>query len=163
MSYWRVFLIASLGVTAFGAEEIQEFPGYVDSDLCAHLMLGPITTARVECSQKTHKDGSNSVVVRLRDNLVLDPNKQKPFDPLVGKFAQVSGEVKLKDGKLKFKDVKEITPAEMAASEQGRKVLDVRTHKAPDAKLYEKIRHELAMMPTSASSILSPLHWMEAT
>jgi hyperosmotically inducible periplasmic protein len=147
MSHWKVFLIALLAVTVFGAEEIQEFPAYVDSDLCAHLMLGPINTARVECSQKTHKDGSNPVVVRLRDNLVLDPNKQKPFNPLVGKFAQVSGEVKLKDGKLKFKDVKETTPAEIAASGQGRKVLDVRTHKAPNAKLYEEIRHELAMMP----------------
>jgi hypothetical protein len=136
-----------IGATVFGAEEIQEFPAYVDSDLCAHLMLGPITAARVECSQKTHKDGSNPVVVRLRDNLVLDPNKQKPFNPLVGKFAQVSGEVKLKDGKLKFKDVKETTQAEIAASDQGRKLLDVRTHKAPNAKLYEEIRHELAMMP----------------
>jgi hyperosmotically inducible periplasmic protein len=147
MSHWRAFLIALLGVAVFGAEEIQDFPAYVDSDLCAHLMLGPINTARVECSKKTHKDGSNPVVVRLRDNQVLDPNKQKPFNPLVGKFAQVSGEVKLKDGKLKFKDVKEITEAEIAASDQGRKVLDVRTHKAPNAKLYEEIRHELAMMP----------------
>ncbi len=147
MSHWRALGLVMIGVTVFGAEEIQEFPAYVDSDLCAHLMLGPITAARVECSQKTHKDGSNPVVVRLRDNLVLDPNKQKPFNPLVGKFAQVSGEVKLKDGKLKFKDVKETTQAEIAASAEGRKLLDVRTHKAPNAKLYEEIRHELAMMP----------------
>jgi osmotically-inducible protein OsmY len=136
-----------LGVSVFGAEEIQDFPAYVDSDLCAHLMLGPITTARVECSQKTHKDGSNPVVVRLRDNLVLDPNKQKPFNPLVGKFAQVSGEVKLKDGKLKFKEVKEISQTDIPASDPSRTLLDVRTHKAPSAKLYEEIRHELAMMP----------------
>ena len=147
MSHWRAVVVVMIGATVFGAEEIQEFPAYVDSDLCAHLMLGPITTARVECSQKTHKDGSNPVVVRLRDNLVLDPNKQKPFNPLVGKFAVVSGEVKLKDGKLKFKDVKETTQAEITASAEGRKLLDVRTHKAPNAKLYEEIRHELAMMP----------------
>jgi osmotically-inducible protein OsmY len=136
-----------LGVSVFGAEEIQQFPAYIDSDLCAHLMLGPISQARIECSQKTHKDGSNPAVVRLRDNLVLEPNKTKPFNPLVGKFAQVSGEVKLKDGNLKFKDVKEIAPTDIPSSDPGRKLLDVRTHKAPDAKLYEKVRHELAMMP----------------
>lgn len=141
-----VFIVVSASV--FGAAEIQTFPAYVDSDLCAHLMLGPITPDRVSCSQKTHKDGSNPVVVRLRDNLVLDVNKQKPFNPLVGKFAQVSGEVKLKDGNLKFKDVKEITNADIPASDPGRRLLDVRTYKTKGgAKLFEQIRHELAMMP----------------
>jgi hyperosmotically inducible protein len=84
----------------------------------------------------------------LRDNLVLDVNKQKPFNPLVGKFAQVTGEVKLKDGNLKFKEVKEIQPTDIPSSDPARKLLDVRTYKTQgSAKLYEAIRHELAMMP----------------
>src|SRR4051794_28155785 len=130
MSHWKTLLLGLLAATVFGAEEIQEFPAYVDSDLCAHIMLGPISAARVECSQKTHKDGSNPVLVRLRDNLVLEPTKAKPFNPLVGKFAQVSGEVKIKDSKLKTKDVREISLTDVPSSDPARKLLDVRTHKA---------------------------------
>ena len=53
---------------------IGTFNAYVDSDLCAHLMLGPITDGRIQCSKDTRKQGSNSVLVRLGDNLVLDVN-----------------------------------------------------------------------------------------
>src|SRR6187402_833701 len=40
------------------AAEVSVFRGYVDSDLCARLMLGPITPSRIECSQSTVKEGS---------------------------------------------------------------------------------------------------------
>ena len=63
-----MLVLLSVGAM-FAAEEVSTFPAYIDSDLCSHLMLGPINPARMECSQKTYKDGSNAVVVRLRDNL----------------------------------------------------------------------------------------------
>ena len=58
-------------------DEGPPFHAYVDSDLCARLMLGPITTARQECSVKTYKDGSNAVLVRLDDNTVFSVNKRR--------------------------------------------------------------------------------------
>ena len=62
---------------ALSAEEVSTFRAYVDSDLCARIMLGPITAPRVECSQSTVKDGAEPVLVNLRNNLVLTVNKQK--------------------------------------------------------------------------------------
>jgi hypothetical protein len=44
-------LLFSSGVC--GSEEVSTFHAYVDSDLCARLMLGPVTPSRIECSQKT--------------------------------------------------------------------------------------------------------------
>jgi osmotically-inducible protein OsmY len=151
MADWKHALLALLVLLSAGAlaaEEVSTFPAYIDSDLCSHLMLGPITSARVECSVKTHKDGSNPVVVRLRDNLVLTVNKEKPLRPLVGKLAEVSGELKIKDGTLKFQDAKAIDASAIPAGDESRKMLDVRTYRTEgSAKLFEKIRHELAMMP----------------
>ena len=69
------------------AAEISTFHAYVDSDLCARLMLGPITQSRMQCSQQTFKDGSSPVVVRLKDNVVLSVNKEKMLKEHVAKFA----------------------------------------------------------------------------
>ncbi len=33
----------------------SSFHAYVDSEICARLMLGPITQARIECSRDTHE------------------------------------------------------------------------------------------------------------
>jgi hypothetical protein len=55
---------------ALHAGEVSSFKTYVDSDLCARLMLGPITTSRMECSKSTFKDGSMPVLVRLSNNMV---------------------------------------------------------------------------------------------
>src|SRR5437660_654229 len=92
-------LVLSLGVVA---QEISSFTAYVDSDLCARLMLGPITTDRIDCSQRTFKEGSQPVLVRLRNNMVLSVNKEKMIAPLVGQLAEVSGKVKTNDGTVKL-------------------------------------------------------------
>jgi osmotically-inducible protein OsmY len=143
-------LAACLGNgVAFAADkEISTFPAYVDSDICARLMLGPITPERISCSQTTHKDGAGPVLVRLSNNMVLDVNKQKMIDKLVGQLVSVSGELRVKNADVKLQTVTPIEASSIPAGDPGRSLLDVRTYRVPDApKLYEKIRHELAMMP----------------
>lgn len=134
----------------FSAEpEIATFPAYVDSDLCARLMLGPITQERMDCSQKTYKDGSNAVLVRLANNMVLTVNKEKTIKPFVGKLASVEGEIKPKDGTVKVKSAMALDPNSIPKGDPSRKLLD-RASAPPSAKsveLREKIRHELASLP----------------
>jgi osmotically-inducible protein OsmY len=143
-----VLLSLLLGSVVCFSDEVATFPAYVDSDLCARLMLGPITEARVSCSEKTHKEGSNAVVVRLKDNIVFDVNKEKMVKDRIGKFAAVTGEVKLKSGELKLQDVKPLESGDIPPGDPSRKLLDVRTFKAKgSAQTFEKVRHELAMMP----------------
>ena len=141
---------AFLGSEAICAadKEVSTFPAYVDSDICARLMLGPITSDRMECSQKTHKDGAGPVLVRLSNNMVLNVNKDKMINKLVGQLANVSGELKVKSGEVKLQAVTPIEASSIPAGDPGRKLLDVRTYRTKDApQTYEKIRHELAMMP----------------
>jgi len=143
-----VLLSLLLGSVVCFSDEVVTFPAYVDSDLCARLMLGPITEARVSCSEKTHKEGSNAVVVRLKDNIVFDVNKEKMVKDRIGKFAAVTGEVKLKSGELKLQDVKPLESGDIPPGDPSRKLVDVRTFKAQgSAQTFEKVRHELAMMP----------------
>src|SRR6266403_458572 len=130
------------------AGEVSTFRAYVDSDLCARLMLGPITASRVQCSQSTFKDGSELVLVRLRNNMVFTPNKQKMVRDLVGQLAEITGEAKPKNGTMKLQAGKAITADSIPQGDPGRKLLDVRTYRTDrSAQLHEKIRHELAMMP----------------
>jgi hyperosmotically inducible protein len=139
-----------LGCEVLGAgdKEISTFKAYVDSDLCARLMLGPITSARVECSQSTHKQGAEPVLVRLSNDMVLDVNKDKMIKDLVGQLVDASGQLKVNDGSIKLQSVTPIQASSIPAGDPARKLLDVRQYKAPDQpKTYEKIRHELAMMP----------------
>jgi osmotically-inducible protein OsmY len=111
-------------------------------------MLGPITSSRIECSQSTVKDGSEPVLVHLRNNLVLAVNKQKMIRPLAGQLAEVSGEIKAKNGTAKLQSVNAITAESVPQGDPARKLLDVRTYRTDkSAELHEKIRHELAMMP----------------
>jgi hypothetical protein len=143
-----VMLVLLLCGVVSAKDEVGTFHAYVDSDLCARLMLGPITEARVACSEKTHKEGSNAVVVRLKDNTVFEVNKEKMVKDRIGKFAEVTGEIKLKSGELKLQDVKPLEPGNIPAGDPSRKLLDVRTFKTQgSAGTFEKIRHELAMMP----------------
>ena len=138
------------GTTVISAaeKEISTFPAYVDSDLCARLMLGPITSQRVACSQQTHKEGSGPVLVRLSNNMVLNVNKEKMIGKFVGNLVEVSGELKVKDGEVKLQAINPIEASSIPVGSAARKLLDVRTYRAPGApKLYEKIRHELALMP----------------
>jgi osmotically-inducible protein OsmY len=147
----KIFLVVLsllLGSVVCVSDEVATFHAYVDSDLCARLMLGPITEARVACSEKTHKEGSNAVVVRLKDNTVFGVNKEKMVKDRIGKFAEVTGEVKLKSGELKLQDVKPLEAGNVPPGDPSRKLLDVRTFKAQgSAQVFEKVRHELAMMP----------------
>jgi osmotically-inducible protein OsmY len=130
------------------ADEVSTFRAYVDSDLCARLMLGPITPQRIQCSQSTSKDGNQPVLVRLSNNMVLTTNKDKMIRPLVGQLAEASGELKTKDGSVKLASVMPITEAAIPQGDPSRRLLDVSMYKTDkSAELYEKIRHELAMMP----------------
>jgi hyperosmotically inducible protein len=130
------------------AGEVSTFHAYVDSDICARVMLGPITESRIECTQSTVKDGSDPVLVHLRNNMVLTVNKQKMISPLAGQLAEVTGEVKAKNGTVKLQSANAITAESLPHGDPGRKMLDVRTYRTDkSAQLHEKIRHELAMMP----------------
>jgi osmotically-inducible protein OsmY len=146
---WGLFLWAIVPalILPCSADSPGSFYGYIDSDLCARLMLGPITTARVQCSQDTFKQGSDPVVVRLSDNLVLTPNKPKTIDKLVGQFAQISGSTKDKAGEVKIESAQPVEVAAIPKGERGLELLDVRTQRGENATLYEKVRHTLAMMP----------------
>ena len=128
-------------------EKIKTFGAYVDSDLCARLMVGPIVDSRVECSRTTYKDGSNPVLVRADDNFVFAVNKDKLIKEYVGGFVEATGEPKEKDGTMKLASVKSIEKAQLQASAGARELFDVRLHKSVGDPTYEKIRHELAMMP----------------
>lgn len=137
-----------LGSGVCAGAEVSTFHAYVDSDLCARLMLGPITSSRIECSQKTQKEGSDPVLVRLKDNTVFNVNKEKMVKDYVGKFAEITGETKLKSGTAKLQSVKAEESSSIPQGDPGRKLLDVRTFKTTaSAKTFEKVRHELAMMP----------------
>ena len=132
---------------ALWAQETSTFRAYVDSDLCARLMLGPITPARIECSQSTAKDNSPPVLVRLRNNMVFTVNKTKMIRPLVGQFAEVSGKAKVRDGTMKLEDAKPIEDGAIPHGDPERKLLDAGHRSEADPKTWEKVRHELAMMP----------------
>jgi hyperosmotically inducible periplasmic protein len=130
---------------AIGAD-VSTFHAYVDSDLCAHIMLGPITDSRIACSQKTHKDGSDPVLIRLQDNTVFGVNKPKMVKDYVGKLAEITGEAKSKSGTIKLQSVKPQESTGIPPGDPERALLDVRMTKA-SASTFEKIRHELSRMP----------------
>ena len=130
------------------ADEVSMFKAYVDTDLCARLMLGPVTAERIACSQQTHKEGSDPVLVRLSNNMVLVVNKDKMIKDLVGQVVDVSGELKAKNGEVKLQSVTPIQIDSIPQGDPARKQLDVRMYRAKGSpQMYEKIRHELAMMP----------------
>jgi osmotically-inducible protein OsmY len=111
-------------------------------------MLGPIDHGRVGCSQQTHKDGAQPVLVRLSNNMVLTVNKEKMIRDLVGQFAEVSGELKVKDGAIKLQAAKLFDASAIPSGDPSRRLLDSQAGKPPmSPQTREKIRHELAMMP----------------
>ena len=53
-------LLLSIVPTGLAADkQVETFNAYVDSNVCAHVMLGPITPERIECSRTTYKQGSD--------------------------------------------------------------------------------------------------------
>src|SRR5215510_7543219 len=144
------FLLVCSYIPASLAEkdDVPNFHAYVDSDLCARLMLGPITTSRVDCSVKTYKDGSDPVLVRLDDNTVFSVNKEKMIKSHVGSFGEATGELKVKSGTMKLASFTPLERNEIPAG-PAQKLLDVRNYNAggtATAQLHEKVRHELAMI-----------------
>jgi len=132
-----------LGVAADGPET---FYSYVDSSICARLMLGPITQERIECSQDTSKNGDSPALVRLSNNMVLEVNKHKMVKPLVGGFANVTGTTKVKAGKIKLESAEPVEVGDIPAGDPARQLLDVRNFRASET-VYNQVRHALAMMP----------------
>jgi osmotically-inducible protein OsmY len=110
-------------------------------------MLGPITPSRIECSQKTVKDGNEPVLVRLQNNMVLTVNKEKMIKPLVSQFAEVSGQLKVKNGTLKLKEARPIEAGAIPAGDPERRLLEPARSNETNPETWEKVRHELAMMP----------------
>jgi hyperosmotically inducible periplasmic protein len=145
----RVALLAIpvlLCQSGFGADEISTIHAYVDTDICARLMLGPITPERKACSEKMGKDKDQPLLVRLSDNMILSVNKNKMIEKMVGQLAEASGTIKVKAGTMKLQDVKAVDAAAIPAGPE-RKLLETGPRKEPDPKTWEKVRHELAMMP----------------
>ena len=139
-----LILVSSSGILAAADAPQENFHAYVDSDICARLMLGAINETRVNCSTSTVKDGADPVLVRLQNNMVLNVDKQKLITKLVGQYVLATGQVKAKDGRMKLAEVGPEQEKDIPAAD--RKMMDARNARA-DAKVYEKIRHELAMMP----------------
>jgi len=143
-------VLAVSGLQAGRAEKIVgTFNAYVDTDLCARLMLGPLTTAHLECSNTTHKQGSNAVLMRLADTLVLEVNKAKMIDPLVSQIVSATGEIKAKNGTMKLAEVSPVPTSSIKTGSADYRLLDVHHFrlKGEAAKTYESVRHELAMLP----------------
>jgi osmotically-inducible protein OsmY len=140
-------IIALLFQCAVWAGEIETFRAYVDTDLCSRLLIGPITAKRIECTQKTTKDGADPVLVRLNNSLIFTVNKDKMLKPLISKLAEVSGETKAKAGTMKIQSIKEIDAASIPADDPDRRLLDLNRQAKANPETWEKVRHELAMMP----------------
>jgi osmotically-inducible protein OsmY len=148
IAYTSFTLLASAAALFAGDKQVLTFPAYADTDICARLMVGPISDARMACSKSTYKDGDEGLLVRLSDNLVLSVNKQKLLEERIGDFVEASGEVKEKDGRIKLDSLKSITRDSIPTGQEF-KMLDVRQYKltGDGAKTWEKVRHELAMLP----------------
>jgi hyperosmotically inducible periplasmic protein len=147
----KIALIAAAAIVSqcsvWAADEVSAIRAYVDTDICARLLLGPITPQRIGCSQSTSKDNAQPVLVRLSNNMVFTVNKEKMLRPLVGQLAEASGNVKVKSGTMKLQDIKAIEAGSIPAGDPERRLLDPSRSAEANPQLFEKIRHELAMMP----------------
>jgi osmotically-inducible protein OsmY len=112
-------------------------------------MLGAISPERIQCSQSTYKQGALPALVRLSDNLVFEVNKTKMLKEHVGELVEATGEPKEKDGRIKLESVKAIDAAAVPVGTPGHELLDARNFRVTGdrAKTFEKVRHELAMLP----------------
>jgi osmotically-inducible protein OsmY len=123
------------------------FYAYVDSDVCAHTMVGPVTDQRIECSKSTAKDGSNPVVVRGTDAGAFRVRNPKAAKKSVGEFGEVTGALKVKAGTIKVAAVEPIERSAIPATEIDSTLMDVRNYRTSEDPVYENVRHQLAMMP----------------
>jgi osmotically-inducible protein OsmY len=139
-------VIAARGTLDSADEPAETFHAYVDTDICARLMLGLIDQPRISCTMSTAKEGAQPVLIRMANNMVLDVNNQKKIKKLTGQFMQATGWVKAKDGTMKLDEVSPETEKDIPANDPARRLLDPRNFQR-DPQVYEKVRHELAMMP----------------
>ena len=141
-----VLLLGSGLSLAKGAEEAT-FHAYVDSEICARLMLGPITDRRIECSRNTVKQGDQPALVRISDNAVFEVRNRKTVKPLVGEFVAVTGQLNEKNGKIKVASAEPVGRADIPKGEVDANLMDVRNYRSSGDKVFEEVRHKLAMMP----------------
>lgn len=123
------------------------FYGYVDSDVCARVMLGPVSEERIKCSKDTAKNGSSAVVVRGADGAVFNVKNKKTVKKLVGDFAKISGATKVKSGSIKITSAESVERSAIPADAIDANLMDVRNYKTSGDRVYEQVRHTLAMMP----------------
>ena len=147
----EILLIAVLllgsGLSLAQKAEDATFHAYVDSEICARLMLGPITDKRIECSKDTHKNGDRPAIVRVSDNTVFEVRNQKTVKKLVGEFVAVTGKTNEKNGKIKVVSAEAVGRAAIPKGEIDAKLMDVRHYRSSGDEVYEKVRRTLAMMP----------------
>ncbi len=141
-----VLLLVSGRGLAEKAEQMS-FHAYVDSEICARLMLGPISDARIKCSKDTHKEGDQPAIVRVSDNTVFEVQNKKMLRELVGDFAAVNGKTKEKAGKIKLVSAEAVGRGDIPKGEIGPELMDVRNFRSSGDKVFEQVRHSLAMMP----------------
>jgi hypothetical protein len=141
-----VIFVAALAICAavgFGKDEEIDFYGYVDSDVCSRLYMGPIDAKRVECTKTNYKEGDSLVVTRFRDNSVFEPHKQKHVKKQAGEAVRAAGKANLDKGRIKIASIEVVQPEDVPKVEfgmwQGRE--------KADPKVWEAVRHTLAMMP----------------
>ncbi len=144
----RISILLFCAVLSSAAKkETKTFYGYVDTSICARLMLGPVTAERVACSENTRKQGNEPVLVRLQDNTVFEIRNKKTVKKLAGQTVKVTGEVNEKNGKIKIATV-EAAPTNSIPKDETGGLLDVRNYRTSGQnRIYEQIRHTLAMMP----------------
>ena len=138
-----VAVLALCAAVGFGKDEEIEFYGYVDSDICSRLHLGPIDAKRVECTKKIYKEGDRLVVTRLRDNTVFEPNKQKHVKKQAGEAVKVAGRANLDRGRIKVDSIDVVPGNEVPKVELS--MWYGREKAGPE--VWEDVRHTLAMMP----------------
>jgi hypothetical protein len=138
-----VAVLALCAAVGFGKDEDIEFYGYVDSDICSRVYLGPIDEKRVECTKQMHSDGDSLVLLRFRDNTAFEPRKQKDVKDHVGKAVKATGRANIGRGRIKDTTLEEVAPADVPSIEMGMWY----GREKVDEDLWEKVRHELAMMP----------------
>nr|MCU0246656.1 hypothetical protein [Bryobacter sp.] len=73
-----LLILTALAAAAFGtAAESTTIKAYVDTSVCSHLLLGTISTQRMDCSKKAFKEWDEPVLVALENNQVFSVNKPK--------------------------------------------------------------------------------------
>lgn len=138
-----LIVLGLYSVLGYAKDEEIEFYGYVDSDICSRVYLGPINESRVECTKSNFKAGDSLVLLRFRDNQVFEPHKQKNVKQRAGEAVKASGKANLDRGRIKVDSLEVVAPDSIPKIE-----LSMWQDRAnAGSKVWEDVRHTLAMMP----------------